>query len=113
MLLGLITVTIPASLPTAPPALAEDGILLPTALEIDADQSLASSIEGKPVKLQVVSGIVDRLTMSADSGAEYGIRPTAIVGSANVNFSERREIAGKNHPLGNTIVGPKVNGRAF
>ena len=85
----------------------------PAVLEIDINQPIEAHIEGVPARLQVITGLVDRLTLTTDFVAANGIKPAPIAGKANINFWGRKEIEGKNRPLDYTIQGRKKNARAF
>lgn len=109
----LIVGTILASMLVGQISVAEDNAAPPHSIEVDADEPLAAVIEGRPAELQFVSGFVDRLTLNVDYVAKHGIRPAAIMGNADVNFFGRREIKGKNRPVGYSIGSSKENARAF
>lgn len=97
----------------AGPALDAKEAAAPTEITVDADQPVFATIEGKPAKLQITSGLIDRLTLTTDFVAANGIKPAPIAGKANVNFWGRKEIEGKNRPLDYAIEGVKEKGRAF
>jgi hypothetical protein len=95
------------------PTHAEDVAAPANIIEVDADQPLAAMIDGHPAQVQVVTGFVDRLTLNTEYVAKRGIKPAMIMGNADVNFWGKREIKGKNRPLGYSIAGKKEKGRAF
>jgi hypothetical protein len=86
---------------------------LPTILELHADEPMVAEIEGVPARLQITTGLIDRLTLHTSFVAANGIKPAPIAGKANVNFWGRKEIQGKNRPLDYAISGQKEKGRAF
>jgi hypothetical protein len=80
---------------------------------VDADLPVAATVEGVPAQLQLSTGLVDRLTLTTDFVAAHGIKPAAIAGKAKINFWGRKEIEGRNRPLGYSIAGKPEKGRAF
>jgi hypothetical protein len=85
----------------------------PTEINVLVDQPIGAVVEGKPARLQITTGLVDRLTLHTNFVAANGIQPAPIAGKANVNFWGRREISGRNRPLDYSIDGVKEKGRAF
>lgn len=82
-------------------------------IRIDADLPLTATIEDVPARLQITTGLVDRLTLTTDFVAANGIKPAPIAGKASINFWGRKEIEGRNRPLDYSIGGVAEKGRAF
>ena len=76
-------------------------------------EPVAATIEGKPARLLVGSGRIDRLALDADYVAANGIKPALIMGRAEMTVAGRREFKGRNRPLTFVVAGMTRNARAF
>jgi hypothetical protein len=85
----------------------------PSVVELDANKPIDAQVEGVPARLQVTTGLVDRLTLHTDFVAANGVKPATIMGSADLNFWGRKEVKGKNRPLAYVISGRTEKARAF
>lgn len=85
----------------------------PSHIEIAVDDPLNVLIEGQPTQLQVLSGLLDRLTLNPASVDARDIKPGLIAGKADVDFWGRVEIKGKNRPADYTVNGVTEKGRIF
>ena len=85
----------------------------PSELIVRPGEPIAATIEGKPARLMVGSGRVDRLALDADYVTANGIQPALIMGRAEVTVAGRREFKGRNRPLTFDVEGMTRNTRAF
>ncbi len=85
----------------------------PTELVVRPGEPVAATVEGKPVRLIVGSGRIDRLALDSDYVAANGIKPALIMGRAEVTVAGRREFKGRNRPLTFSVAGLSRKGRAF
>lgn len=88
---------------------------LPVSSELIAQpgELIATTIEGVPARLRIVSGGPDRLVLNAAYVAQSGIKPAPILSNANLNIAGKRAFKGKNRPLDFVIGGLAHKGRAF
>jgi len=106
-----ITKTAAAMLLTiaALPAAAQDK----AELTVRPGEPVAATIEGKPARLLIRSGAVNRLTLEPEYVAQHGIKPAPIMGKAELSVAGRREFRGHNRPLDFAIAGVAAKARAF
>lgn len=72
-----------------------------------------ATLEGKPVKLAILSGGPDRLIVNAATVDRIGLKPALFVGRANLNVAGRREFEGRNRPVAFAVAGVRHKARAL
>lgn len=94
----------------AAPSLAQDAV---TELAVRPGEPIDATVEGRPARLLVGSGRIDRLTLDTDYVAANGIKPATLMGRAEVTVAGRREFKGRNRPLTFSVAGRVREARAF
>lgn len=101
----------------AAPVAAERGDAPPLAaraeLVVAPETLVDATLEGKPVKLAILSGGPDRFIVNAATAERIGLKPALFVGRANLNVAGRREFEGKNRPAAFVIGGTAHKGRVL
>lgn len=82
-------------------------------LTVTPGEPVAATVEGKPARLLVGSGGLDRLTLDGDFVVAADIKPTLLIGGAELSVAGRREFEGHNRTLMLSIAGQRRKARAF
>lgn len=74
---------------------------------------IAATVDGRPARLLVGSGRVDRLTLDADYVAAATIKPTLLMGRVELSVGGRVEFEGRNRPVTLAVAGATRHARAY